>query len=346
MHPRPTNGVNTDYATRVGNAIDALDRRLKGNLLDNGAFQVWQRGTSIAATAARTYTADRWVVYRTAFALGATVTQQAGNQAQFCARVQRDNANATIGSIVFVEQIETVNCIPLRGKSITLAFRARAGANYSSSGSALTCAVETGTGTDEANDFVYTGLVATSSVKTLTSVFQDFSLTMTLPSNASEIAVTFSFAPTGTAGAADYFEIEEAQLVVGDFAGNFPYLLAGEERARCEYFFCKSFAYATNPAQNVGAPTGQTNFLAGKAGAVTGDTPTIVFPRRMRAAPAVTLYNPSAANAQVRDFIASVDTTGATALASERGFTISFTGNATTAAGNAMGVHWAASADI
>ena len=124
MHPKPTNTV-FDYPPRVGNAIDALDRRLKGNLLDNGAFQVWQRGTSIAAGATPVFTADRWNFLRTGGIAGATVTQQPGSNAQFCARVQRDNANASLAVINFAQAIETVNSLPYRSRFLTLAFRAR-----------------------------------------------------------------------------------------------------------------------------------------------------------------------------------------------------------------------------
>lgn len=235
MHPKPTLATNADYAPRVANAIDAIDRRLKGNLLDNGAFPVWQKGTSIAVAGARTYGADRWANYRTGFVTGCTVSRQTGGQAQYCARVQRDSGNASTATISFVESIETVNCIPLRSRYVKLKFRARKGVDYSAASALLTVAINTGTGTDEANDFAYTGLVATSEGKTLTSSFQDFEMTaLLLPSNVSEIAVAFQFNPVGSASTNDYFEVEEIQFVPGEYAGEFPYKSLAEERMNCK----------------------------------------------------------------------------------------------------------------
>ena len=42
-------------------ALIGVGRR---NLLINGGFDVWQRGTSFTPTGANPYTADRWLVYQ------------------------------------------------------------------------------------------------------------------------------------------------------------------------------------------------------------------------------------------------------------------------------------------
>jgi hypothetical protein len=128
MHPRPTNGSAADYPTRVGNLIDAADRRLKGNLLDNGAFQVWTTAPAFASAGAAVFTADRWGFGRTGFALGATLSRQTGDQAQYCARVQRDNLNASTANIIIAQTLETANSIPYRSKPVVIGFRARKGA--------------------------------------------------------------------------------------------------------------------------------------------------------------------------------------------------------------------------
>jgi hypothetical protein len=194
-NPKPSTGVNTDYPTALGAAIDALNRRLKGNLIDNGAFQVWQRGTSVAGAAGRTYTADRWVLYRTGFVTGATVSQQPGSQAQWCARVQRDNGNANTGTITFVQQVESVNVIPLRGKTVTVAYRARCSAGFTAAGSLISIAVNTGTGTDEANDFRIHRPCGKRHGEDSDHVISGFHGDVTVPANASEFAVPFAFSP-------------------------------------------------------------------------------------------------------------------------------------------------------
>jgi len=59
----------------------------------------------------------------------------------------------------------------------------------------------------------------------------------------------------------------------------------------------------------------------------------------------VTFYNPSVANAQLRDVTGAVDTTAvATSQAGDLNFSISYTGNAATAIGNQVAVHVTADA--
>lgn len=347
-HPKPTNGA-FDYPARVGNAIDALDRRLKGNLLDNGAFQIWQRGTSFAAAGSNVFACDRWHFYRAAFAVGATLSRQTGSQAQYCARVQRDNGNAATGAVNFAQSIESINSIPLRSRYLTLTFRARMGANYSPTSAALTASVLSGTGTDESVVSGFTGqaTVATSTV-TLTTSWQDFTLTAaTAGASITQLGVLFQFTPTGTAGAADYAEIEEVQLVHGEYAGIFPYKTIADELANCQRFYVKSFPIVTAPAQNMGNGWGELVFPATKAGAAAQIAQRLLVPVRMRAAPTVTFYNPGAANAQARDTTAAGDCSSTSATnTTDNGFTINTTGNAGTAVGNILSVGWVATADI
>lgn len=232
MHPRPTNGVNTDYAIRTGNLIDAVDRRLKGNLLDNAAFQVWDNGTSFPSAAAAVFGPSRWAFYRAGFALGATLSQQTGSQAQYCARVQRDNLNASTAGIQIVQSMESANSIPLRSRPVAIAFRARMGALYSSASAALTVAVLSGTGTDQS--FPATGFTGqstvTSTTVTLTTSWQSFTVAAASPgASITQLAAFFGYTPVGTAGATDYFEIEEIQMVFGDYTGEFPYKTLAEE---------------------------------------------------------------------------------------------------------------------
>jgi hypothetical protein len=239
MHPKPTLSTNSDYPTRIGNAIDAIDRRLKGNLLINGAFQVWQRGTSFASSAGgAVFTADRWALFRIAPAVGATASRQTGGNAQYCMRLQRDNGNAATNIILIGQSLESADCAPYRSQYVRLGFRARAGANFSAASAILTGEVYSGTGTDESIHVSYAGAVSQASVSAvLTSSFQDFvTPAVQMPSNMNEMAIRILFTPVGTAGAADYAEIEEVQLITGEFVGNFPYRSLAEEFANCRRY--------------------------------------------------------------------------------------------------------------
>jgi hypothetical protein len=191
------------------------------NPLINSAFQIWQRGTSIAIPAATsTYSADRWTSYRTA--AGSTVSRQVTNDVtnlagiQYCARVQRDSGNTSTAIMYFTQAIESVNTIPLANQRITYSFWARAGANYSAASSVLTSAVTSGTGTDQPPYGGYTGssTFATGS-HTLTTTWTRFTVTGDVPNNASEMLIQFTNTPVGTAGANDYYEITAVQINIG-----------------------------------------------------------------------------------------------------------------------------------
>ena len=118
----------------------------------NSAFQVWQRGTSFVASSATTgYTADRWLGYRSV--AGGTISRQVTGDTtnlpniQYCARVQRDSGNSSTATINFYNAFESVNSIPFAGRTVTLSFFARAGANYSPT--TTNVLLQTGTGTDQ-----------------------------------------------------------------------------------------------------------------------------------------------------------------------------------------------------
>lgn len=251
-HPVPANG-GLDYPTKVAAAVAALDRRLKGNLLDNGAFQVWQRTALTWASGARQYTADRWEFYRSGSAAGATATQQAGTTARYAMRLQRNNGNALTSDVILTQTIETVNSIPAAGKSVTVNLRAKCGANYSASGSSFTVRINTGTGTDENVNAGFTGNVQLLNQSFVASTTQaEFTATATIAASAKQIAITIFWSPTGTAGVNDWLEVEEVQLVIGDYAGDFPYRTETEEFDICRRHLPAIFASNTSTPIGVG----------------------------------------------------------------------------------------------
>ncbi|CAB5219653.1 hypothetical protein UFOVP221_109 [uncultured Caudovirales phage] len=216
------------------------------NFLINGAFDIWQRGTTGTPTSSATrYVADRWETYRVSYAAGLTVSRQTATDAallpniQYCMRVQRTAANAGTVAIYAGQALETVNSIPLAGKTVTLSFYARAGANYSSGGNALVAQVQTGTGTDQ-NMTGLTGVATPISQNaTLTTSWQKFSYTGTIATSATQVGVLFLYTPVGTAGAADYFEITGVMLEEGTAATSFrrhaPSIQA--ELAACQRYY-------------------------------------------------------------------------------------------------------------
>ena len=223
--------VGNDGETIVADSSTSTGLRYQGstaagrNFFINGGMDIWQRGTSIACSSTA-YAADRWQAYRTV--AGATISRQVTNDTtnlpfiQYAARVQRDSGNTATTLIFIGQSLETVNSIPLVGKSVTFSFYARAGANYSAASSALSVVVSSGTGTDQNVLTSYTGANNfISQTATLTTTWQRFTYTGTVPTTAQSVGTYIYYTPVGTAGANDYFEITGLQLEVGSVATQF-----------------------------------------------------------------------------------------------------------------------------
>ena len=193
----------------------------------NGGMDIWQRGTTLTPGGQNgAFGADRWQAYRGV--VGVTVSRQATGDTtnlpniQYAARSQRDSGNTSTSEILYFQNFETVNSIPFAGKTVTLSYYARAGANYSAASSALTVQVQTGTGTDQ--NYVITGYTGNATpvntTSTLTTTWQRFVHTFTIASTATEICTLFRFTPVGTAGANDWFEVTGVQLDLGTYTAS------------------------------------------------------------------------------------------------------------------------------
>ena len=192
------------------------------NAIINGAFNVWQRGTSFALTSAYQYTADRQYALRSSGA--GTVSRQSSGLTglQYCMRVGRAVSDTNTGYFVVNSSLESASCYAFAGQSVTISFYARAGANYSTTGNGLSYYVFSSTGTDQNIGTGFTGQATVmAGTSTLTTTWQRFSYTATVSSSATQLAYWFQNIPTGTAGAADYFEITGIQLEVGSTATPF-----------------------------------------------------------------------------------------------------------------------------
>jgi hypothetical protein len=218
---------------------------VQANPILNSAFQVWQRGTSVACSTTA-YTSDRWQGYRTV--AGATVSRQVTNDTtnlpfiQYAARVQRDSGNTSTTAIYLAQSIETINSIPFAGKTVTFSFYARAGANYSAAFNALRPVLMSGTGTDLNVLTSFTGAVFLANQDvTLTTTWQRFTFTATVGANATQLGVYFFSIPVGTAGANDWFEVTGVQIDIGSVALPFRTYAATiqGELAACQRYYVR-----------------------------------------------------------------------------------------------------------
>ena len=220
------------------NAADARFPSGRRNLLINGGFDVWQRGTSF--TADNVYTADRWnsadgsggsparTLSRQAFAVGQT---DVPGEPTYYARHNQTGASTNSDSNLN-QKIEGVRTGA--GQSVTLSFWAKADVslnirlrfrqNFGSSGSSTV-------NTNIADAFT----VGTSWAK--------YTYTQTLPSISGktisggndhlEVQLEFTNASTFT------FDIAQMQFELGNVATPFEHRSYGEELALCHRYYEK-----------------------------------------------------------------------------------------------------------
>ena len=213
------------------------------NVVMNGGFDVWQRGTSAAftATASTSFLADRWSVYRgTTFADATQSRISAGLDGfQYALRMQRNNTTTGTNKMYVGTSLETSTATKLANKPVVLSFYARAGSNYSSASNVLEVLLYSGTGT-EANGVHINFTSATSVVNTtatLTTSWQRFTYSGTMPATSSQLLVQLSFIPVGTAGANDYVDITGVQLEENTMATPFEQRPIGTELGLCQRYY-------------------------------------------------------------------------------------------------------------
>jgi len=230
------------------------------NRIINGAMQVWQRGTSFTVTGgAVTYTTDRFGSYTNntnmTISRNTSVPTTAGSLFPYSLQLQRPASSTQTYGLYLTQVIESVNCYDLAGQSVTLSFWAKAGANFSASGSSISASIVTGTVADQSTlsllSGTWTGLAATTYTPTITTSWTKYTLTGAIPSNVLEIGLQFYFNPTGTAGADDSLYITGIQLEIGTTATPFERRLYGQELINCQRY---CYRITNTGATNNGSP--------------------------------------------------------------------------------------------
>jgi hypothetical protein len=261
--------VGSDGDTLVADSAATVGLRYSAtpsasNPILNGAYDIWQRGTSFSlaasTSAANGFSADRWQTTTGANQACTLSRQSTGDTTnlpniQYCLRYQRNSGQTGTGFLPLAQSLETVNAIPYAGKTITLSFYARAGANYSSASSAFTVKIDSGTGTDQNILTGYTGGASPINASvTLTTTWQRFSATGTIAATAAEFGIYLGFTPVGTASTNDYYEITGVQIDIGSVA--LPFRRAMNtlqgELAACQRYYYRVYPGAANARFSVG----------------------------------------------------------------------------------------------
>ncbi len=310
---------------------------LTKNLLINGNFDIWQRGTSFAI-ASDEYTADRWIVAEGAGGT-ATVTRQAFTVGQTAVPnepryfLRHDQTVGATGGPEVRQRIEGVRSFA--GRAVTLSFWAKAGASVTVTPFATQ---NFGTGGTPS-----TAVQSVGSVKTLTTAWQKFTQTFVLPSISGKtlgsdendyVAIGVEFPNTSTYT----IDLAQWQLESGSTATAFDIRPIQQEIARAERFYQKSYNLTVDPATVT--DQGAVQFKAH----TTAHHQEVPLRTRMRAQPAITAYSTvTGATANWRDATAGADRVAATDARGETGFAVTLTA---TVDGNVMRGHWVAVAEL
>ena len=206
------------------------------NLLINGNFVIAQRGTS--STTMNDYFVDRWRTF--GGPSGFTISRQDDltyPDGKYGIRMHRTQNNTQTNNHGVGQGVETKTSKVIAGKRVTLSFKARRGADFSGSSNQLTATINGGEGTDE-NPFGMTNTNGASVACTLAETAASYQLSFDVPSDKTQLTVLFSYTPSGTAGANDWFEVADCQLEVGEKTP-FEILSEGEQLALCQRYFQK-----------------------------------------------------------------------------------------------------------
>ena len=257
------------------------------NRLINGAFQIAQRsigGSVTPAAGVTTYNAlDRWFIAQTgttaSLFFGQTTPQTTG--VFKAGYFGRNNGQTNIPATIFLgQQIESFNVYDLRGQTVTASFNAFRGANAPAT---LNVVARFGTTADQASanglNGTWTGYTAaTVSALSIGTTVASYTYSFTVPSNASEMMLLFYYIPVGTAGANEWFALENVQLEKGSIATSFDFRSYGTELALCQRYYLKNTTVVDG---------GGTSFATASRDVVVGIK--VSFPVEMRITPTLSL---------------------------------------------------------
>jgi hypothetical protein len=331
-----TGGTERLRVTSAGNVFGVAAQ----NLLINGGFDVWQRGTSFTMATNSQYSADRWLAggntgtfSRQSFAVD-TIT---GYQPKYFARW---DITANSQNYELSQRIEGVRT--LSGQRATVSFWAK-------STSSVTVSVrgtqEFGTGGSPSGAVVFYPVSGGQNIS-FTSTWTRYSYQLDVPSisgktlgTAGDDCLRFGWQVTNTStGAIDTWgwQVEE-----GPIASAFQVKTFGQQLLECQRYFETSFAEGTTPADNISS----NQMLTTCNTTLNNSYTSVFFQVKKRASPSVKLYSSTSSTSDTWRWYNAVGSTvdGGVVDASTRSQFVLYQGDATR---NVVVGHYTASSEL
>jgi len=291
-----TNWIDIAQSTaNLSNYANMTTTSISGfrNVVINGGFDVWQRGTSFSGNSV--YTADRWVSTTDTTTTWTRQNFTPGNPITEYEPTYFFRSVVSGGAYSIIEQrIEDVRT--LAGQTVTLSFFAKANATKN-----LWVRLDQNFGTSGSTTVSYTSL----DVKSISSTWNRYTYTFAVPSITgktvganSYLSVQFWFTGGSSGTQTGTFDLWGVQLEKGTIATPFEQRPIGTEISLCQRYFCKSFPINTTPANNLGTgPGGGNQLLTYNTTVGNAYSSYRTFPVPMRIAPVMVGFNCENANA-------------------------------------------------
>lgn len=232
------------------------------NLLMNGGFDTWQRGTSITPVATgKHYTADRWSTYLySASTVNVQVTTGSTGTSWWGAQVRRIASGNTYNFLC--QELSSRDSKALCGKTITLSYYAKKSSNFTGY---LSVELHYGTGLDESWTAMTGDTVFANNSPNISTALQKFTLTAYVPFDANQLAIEFKHVP-GAFVSVESFYLENVMLNIGPAPATFARYGSNvhDELLACQRYYEKSTPKDTFPGINDG--TSMAYLWTGKLG--------------------------------------------------------------------------------
>jgi len=368
-------GANSDITSMTGLSDDGIphakiaDLQGNKNAIINGDFNIWQRGTSFAAIANGNYHADRF----TYFLLSTAVTtvsrdtdvptqSESGHKSNYSMKLDVTTADASIASndrVAILQNIEGYNFAPFVGKTATLSFWVKAVKT------GIYCVAFTSSTGDRSYVAEYTiNSASTWEKKTVTLTFDysggtwdytngiglHISWTIAMGSDFQGVADTWNSAQdwatsnqvNGVDSTDNNFWLAQVQLELGSTATDFEYRQYGDELAKCQRYYSKSYDYDVAP----GTADTDGSIYSRDSGNTSADfllAVAVKFPMTMRAQPTMVVYDEAGTSGKVTMPAGSVNATAA-----RIGFTGAYVSGVNGAAtgDHSIGFHYTADSEL
>lgn len=350
------NNINNDISTALTTLMTLVNTGLPGwqnVLVPNGGFNVWQRGTTISVGASTTaYTADRWYLTTgadQASVVSATTDLETHAIPLAAAKITRTAGQTGTTAVVFGYPLDSDEVYRMRGSRISFTCLAMGGDDWSPASGTLTAVIAVGTGAAAKRGAGFTGETVVLTIATNLTAGAGSATTISgtsvssVPTNATQGEVQFTWTPVGTAGADDSVSIDDCSIILGTIPQGYEEIPSQVNLSLCRRHYQKSFPYDVAPAQNAGA-----------RGCLAGITPSsnnlwiyTKFDPELRATASVTFFNPLATASTWVSIYGSASVTASRDSSSfgTNGMMVYTVASMTTAM-QTYGVHYAADASI